>query len=102
MQLVHETRPAIPRDRLMRLPEVEKTTGMKKSTIYKMVSEGLFSQPVRISRRMVAWPESVCLQWVQDRIKEASLNTDKAINASHIEASPSPIGTYASRTGAAS
>lgn len=68
MQLAHENRPAIRRDRLLRLPDVEAATGCKKSTIYLLIKQGKFPKGVAITGRMVAWPESAILQWVQDRI----------------------------------
>ena len=73
MQLVHQARPVIQRDRLIRLPEVESLTGCKKSTIYQMMKEGRFVKPIRYSARMVVWPEAAVLQWIQDRIKGVSL-----------------------------
>lgn len=72
MQVVHQSRPVVPRDRLVRLPKVESMTGCKKSTIYLMLGQGRFPKPVRLSARMVAWPETAVLQWVQDRIAEAA------------------------------
>ncbi len=71
LRLVSETRPPVPRDRLLRLPDVEAVTGCKKSTIYNLMRAGKFVQPVRISSRCTAWPESAVLQWVQDRIAAA-------------------------------
>ena len=72
MQVVHQTRPVVPRDRLIRLPEVLSLTGCKKSTIYLMLHEGRFPKPVRLSPRMVTWPETAVLQWVQDRINQVA------------------------------
>ena len=71
MQVVHQSRPVVPRDRLVRLPEVEGMTGCKKSTIYQLMKDGKFPRCVRLSARHVAWPETAVLQWVQDRISEA-------------------------------
>lgn len=70
MQVVHQSRPVVPRDRLVRLPEVEGMIGFRKSAIYKMIAEGRFPKPVRLGTRTVAWPETAVLQWVQDRISE--------------------------------
>ena len=70
MQVVHQSRPVVPRDRLIRLPDVEGATGCKKSTIYELMKAGRFPKPVRLSARHVAWPEAAVLQWVQDRIAE--------------------------------
>ena len=72
MQVVHQSRPVVPRDRLIRLHDVESTTGCKKSTIYQMISSKNFPAPIRLSARHVAWSESAVLQWVQDRIAAAS------------------------------
>ncbi|MFT4266915.1 MAG: AlpA family transcriptional regulator [Xenophilus sp.] len=71
VQVVHQTRPVVPRDRLIRLPDVEAATGCKKSTIYMLLRQGKFPKPVRLAARMVAWPESAVLQWVQDQIAAA-------------------------------
>lgn len=75
MQVVHQTRPVVPRDRLVRLPEVETLTGCKKSTIYLMIGQGKFPKPLRLSTRMAVWPETAVLQWVQDRIAEADASS---------------------------
>ena len=71
MQVVHQARPVVPRDRLIRLPDVESAIGCKKSTIYELMKVGRFPKPVRLSARHVVWSESAVLQWVQDRIREA-------------------------------
>lgn len=71
MQLVHEARPQVRRDRLLRLPEVETATGLKKSTIYLLMKRKEFVPCVQVTARCVAWPESRVLQWVQDRIMAA-------------------------------
>ena len=71
MHLVHETRPQVRRDRLLRLPEVETATGLKKTAIYRLQKIGQFPRCVQITPRCVAWPESSVLQWVQDRISAA-------------------------------
>lgn len=79
MQVIHTTpatpssRPVILRDRLLRLPDVEATTGMKKSTIYLLMKQGKFPQCIAITRRMVAWPETSVLMWVQERIQAAGV-----------------------------
>lgn len=72
MHLVNETRQQVRRDRLIRLPEVETVTALKKSTIYLLMKRGEFPTRVRITRRCVAWPESAVLQYVQDKIAAAA------------------------------
>lgn len=68
MHLANETRPQVRRDRLLRLPETELASGLKKSTIYLLMKRGEFPRCVQVTARCVAWPESAVLQWVQDRI----------------------------------
>jgi prophage regulatory protein len=67
---VHQNPPAPPRDRLLRLPDVERIAGVKKSTVYQLMRQGQFPKCVRITRRLSAWPESAVLNWVQARIAE--------------------------------
>ena len=71
MQLVSQTVPQVRRDRLLRLPDVEAATGLKKSTIYVLMKRGEFPRCVRLTSHCVVWPESRVLQFVQDRIAEA-------------------------------
>ena len=87
MQLVHQSKPVIPRDRLIRLPEVENLIGCKKSTVYTMLKQGTFPRPVRLSVRMVAWSEIAVLQWLQERI-----NQDKADPAAQPQ--PELVGAF--------
>lgn len=68
IHLAHSAKPVTPRDRLLRLPEVEAITGMKKTSIYALMREGRFPQRICLSRRMSAWSESAVLQWVQAKI----------------------------------
>ena len=70
MQVVHESKPAVPRDRLIDLPPVCALAGVKKSTIYAWLKDPAsdFPKPVRLSARMVRWSEAAVLQWVQNRI----------------------------------
>lgn len=60
-----------PRDRLIRLPQVEKLTGCRKSTIYELMAAGRFPKNFRIHARLAVWSEMAVLRWVQARIAEA-------------------------------
>lgn len=42
-------------DRLIRRQEVEKLTGLSRSSIYRLIKQKLFPQQVRIGPRAVAW-----------------------------------------------
>jgi len=60
-----------PRTRLLRLPEVEQVSGLKKSAIYQRAKEGSFPRPIKIGTRNVAWIESEVDGWVAARVAEA-------------------------------
>lgn len=68
--VVHAATPAMPRERLLRIADVEAATGCKKSTIYKLMREGRFPARVRITARYAVWPESAVMAWVHARITE--------------------------------
>ena len=50
-----------------RRTEVEKITGLSRSSIYDMMSKGDFPRPVRIGAKAVAWPESKISEWLAQR-----------------------------------
>jgi prophage regulatory protein len=56
---------------LLRLPEVERITGLKKSSIYAGMKAGTFPKCVHIGPRAVAWPQSRIEAW-QSRVLERS------------------------------
>ncbi|WP_415838307.1 helix-turn-helix transcriptional regulator [Polaromonas hydrogenivorans] len=76
--MVHQSKPVVPRDRLIRLEEVEKIVGFKKSAIYAMLKKGTFVPSIRLSARLVVFPESAVLQWVQDLINQGTENAVQA------------------------
>lgn len=51
-------------ERLLRLREVMRKTGMGSSTIYRKMDQGEFPRPVRISPTMVRWRESEIDAWI--------------------------------------
>lgn len=73
LHLAHSTRPVIPRDKLLRLGDVEAMTGLKKSSVYALMRAGKFPKNIAVTRRMSAWAESAVLQWVQDRINTGAV-----------------------------
>lgn len=59
-------------NRIIRRPEVERLTGLRKSAIYHLMSEGLFPRPVRLGRRAVGWRRSELSEWVESRPRGGS------------------------------
>lgn len=56
-------------ERHYRRPAVEEITGLSRSTIYCMMSRGDFPRPIKLSPRIVAWPESRITAWLAQRAK---------------------------------
>ena len=69
----HAAEATPPRDRLLRLPEVEALVGIRKSSIYVLMKQGKFPRCVHVTSRLSAWPESAVYQWVQDRIHKGGV-----------------------------
>lgn len=49
---------------LLRLDSVKAQTGLARSTIYKMMSEGDFPIPVKITSKAVGWPSNEIDDWI--------------------------------------
>jgi prophage regulatory protein len=61
--LDHAVDPALNAQRLLRLAEVSTMIGLKRSAIYKYVSEGRFPAPIKVGYRSVRWRLSDVLAW---------------------------------------
>ncbi len=54
---------------LLRLPTVMRITGLARSTIYKLISQGQFPVPIKLSKRAVAWLQSEVECWATTRVR---------------------------------
>ncbi len=77
MQLVHSTKPVVPRESLARLPTWRRQP-VSKSTIYMLMARREFPPSINIGR-MVAWSEVAVLQWVQDRVAAATTDAQQGV-----------------------
>jgi prophage regulatory protein len=59
--------PKLNAQRLLRLTEVSTMVGLKRSSIYRYVSEGKFPAPVRVGIRGVRWRLMDVLAWQNSR-----------------------------------
>jgi prophage regulatory protein len=41
---------------ILRLPEIKRSTGLSRSTIYLRITQGAFTKPVSLGGRAVGWP----------------------------------------------
>jgi prophage regulatory protein len=58
---------------ILRLPEVKKSTGLSRSTLYLRIAQGTFPKAVCLGGRAVGWLEAEIQEWLRQRI-EASRN----------------------------
>lgn len=56
----------------LRRRAVEEITGLSRSTIYAMMSQGLFPRPVKLTGKAVGWPESSIAAWLASREQVAA------------------------------
>lgn len=54
-------------DRFMRLPEVVRTIGVSRSSIYSWQKQGLLPKAVKIGPRTVGWKESTIQTFIAQR-----------------------------------
>jgi prophage regulatory protein len=58
-----------PLERMLRRPEVERITGLKRSTIYVRMRDKTFPQAVPLGSKAVGWRESEISAWLKDCIR---------------------------------
>lgn len=63
---------------LLKIKEVQRRSGLCRSSIYKMMKRGEFPQNIQLSLRCVAWLESEVDGWVQGRISSSRPNQEAA------------------------
>lgn len=75
VQIAASAAPVVLRDRILRLPDVERITGLKKSTIYALAKDSTskFPRQIHIHRRLTGWSEAAVLTWVQARLQEGGV-----------------------------
>jgi len=52
---------------LLRLPAVMHVTGLRRSTLYRLIADEQFPRPVRLGPRAVAWRRSDVEAWSEAR-----------------------------------
>ncbi len=57
-------------ERLLRLPEVMRRTGLARATIYKFIKEGFFPNFHKLGARTAVWREVEVQEWIMERIEE--------------------------------
>ncbi|MFM9889894.1 MAG: helix-turn-helix transcriptional regulator [Rickettsiales bacterium] len=60
-------------DRLLRLPEVIRITGLSRATIYRLMKAGVFPTQVKLTTQAVGWRLSQVHEWLASRVVSTSL-----------------------------
>jgi len=54
---------------ILRIPNVKRSTGLSRSTIYLRITQGTFPKPVSLGGRAVGWLDAEVQQGLQRRIE---------------------------------
>lgn len=60
------------RQAIYRRPEVERITGLSRSTLYAMMADGSFPKPVKLGKRAVGWREVDIAVWLESRTQSVA------------------------------
>jgi prophage regulatory protein len=52
---------------MLRMRDITQLTGLSRSLIYRLITDGLFPRPVRMSARASAWPRAAVLGYIRQR-----------------------------------
>ena len=66
---------------ILRLPDVKRSTGLSRSTIYLRITQGTFPKPVSLGGRAVGWLEAEVQQWLQRRIEASRSESSSGVGA---------------------
>lgn len=66
--------PTVSQSRIIRLKEVCKVTGLRRSFIYQLQAEQRFPHSIKLGVRAVGWLEGEVQEWLKDRIRISRLN----------------------------
>lgn len=60
------------KDHIIRLPDVQKITGLSRSTLYKRVKEKTFPDRIELGARAVGWRASEIYEWLNCRQRKGA------------------------------
>lgn len=56
-----------PLERLLTVQQVQLATSFSRTTIYRMVANGTFPEPMKIGKSRIAWRSSMIARWQAER-----------------------------------
>lgn len=63
-------------NRIVRLPEVERMTGLAKTTIHRWYRDGRFPRPLRLGPKSIGWRRKEILEWLDSLPRAGGANGD--------------------------
>jgi prophage regulatory protein len=63
--------------RIVRLPEVLRRVGLRRSSLYRQISLGMFPRPIRLGLRASGWLEAEVDDWINERIRASRPGEEK-------------------------
>jgi prophage regulatory protein len=61
--------------KILRRREVERFTGLRRSSIYEGMSDGTFPRAVTIGRKSIGWLEPEIIAWQEQRIAQRDVRS---------------------------
>lgn len=61
-------------NRILRLPEVVRVTGISRSSVYLKIQQGAFPPPIKLGARSVGWIEEEIQDWIDERIHDSRVS----------------------------
>jgi prophage regulatory protein len=61
---------------ILRRPQVQLRTGLARSTIYELISEGRFPAPIQLTDRTVGWLDREIEDWIASRVMQSRRPSD--------------------------
>ena len=62
-------------DELLTPKQVAKLLKCSKGTIYRLINKDKLPRPIKISGKLVRWPESLIKKWIEEEIKTITKKT---------------------------
>lgn len=63
-------------NRILRLREVMRLTGLSKTTIYRRYRDGTFPRPLKLGPQSVGWRRREILEWIESRPRSGAAADD--------------------------
>ncbi len=63
--------PSDTNDTLIRLPEVQRRTGLHRCMVYRLAAKGRFPRPIKLSASASAWSSRAVDGWIAERLSGA-------------------------------